>query len=71
MDTSKRRVCHSREEETLEAKARWFQSLSLQERMELFCEVTEMALAADPHLPERRHARSISGRIRILRLPQD
>ncbi len=30
-------ISHDRNEETPEAKARWFQSLSLSERMELLC----------------------------------
>jgi hypothetical protein len=62
-------VSHDRSEETLEAKARWFQSLSLAERMDLLCWYTALALAAHPDLPDRRHARSTRGRIRIVENP--
>ncbi len=62
-------ISHSREEETLEAKARWFQSLSLEERMELLCEYTDLALEINPDLPKLKRAQSITGRIQILTLP--
>jgi hypothetical protein len=47
-----RTVTHDREEETIEAKARWFQSLSLDERMELFCQVTDLILDINPKIVE-------------------
>ena len=54
---------HSRDEESLEAKARWSQSLSVEERMEIFYEWCEMALAVDPDLLKRKkrwpHAKSV------------
>ena len=59
-------ISHDREEETAEAKARWFQSLSLDERMDLLCAVTDLALDINPHLPNLRHAQSTSGRLRVL-----
>lgn len=49
-----RKVLHDRSAETPEAKARWFQSLSLEERMDLLVEFTELALAACPDLPARK-----------------
>ena len=64
--TSARGVSHDRREETPEAKARWFQSLTLAERMDIFCSVTDLALTANPHLADERHAQSTSGRIRVL-----
>ena len=63
---SSRGVSHDRAEETPESKARWFQSLSLDERMDLFCALTDLALAANPDLANQRHAQSTSGRIRVL-----
>lgn len=59
-------ISHDRSDESPEAKARWFQSLSMTERMELLCEITELALSRNPRLAERRDAASTSGRIRIL-----
>jgi hypothetical protein len=37
-------ISHNRKEETPEAEARWFQSLSLTERMDLLCAFTEMEI---------------------------
>lgn len=58
-------VSHDRREETPEAKARWFQSLSLEERMELLCAFTDLVLAANPDLPDRKHAEPVEGRIQV------
>lgn len=62
-------ISHSREEETLAAKTRWFQSLPLEERMRLLCEFTDLALSINPDLGRHKRAQSITGRIRILTLP--
>jgi hypothetical protein len=59
-------VLHSREAETPEAKALWFRSLSLDDRMEMLCAMTDLALSVRPSLQERRHAQSITGRIQVL-----
>ena len=45
-------VAHDRGQETLEAKARWFQSLTLQERMDLLCTFTDLILSANPGIVE-------------------
>jgi len=37
-------VTHARSEETMEAKARWFRSLPLSERMDMLCSFTDLAL---------------------------
>ena len=63
-----RHVSHSRSDETLEAKARWFQSLSLAERMELLCEFTDLVLEINPRVAEVGRAQSSSDRIRVLSL---
>lgn len=63
-------ISHERSEETPEAKARWFQSLSLSERMDIFCEITEFILSVNPGIVERKHAEPPSGRIRILSIPR-
>jgi hypothetical protein len=61
-------ISHNRDDETLEAKARWFQSLPMAERMELLCEVTDLALRQDPSLPEKKHAQPAPGGVRLLRI---
>ena len=45
-------VSHDRASESPEAKARWFQSLTLAERMDYLCAVTDLALGAHPELAE-------------------
>jgi len=62
----KKEVSHSREEESIEAKTRWFRSLSLAERMDLFCSFTELALEVNPKLPELKDAQQTKRRIRIV-----
>jgi hypothetical protein len=56
-------------EESMEAKARWFQSLSLQERMDLLCAYTDLILSVNPRIADVKHAEQTSDRIRILSCP--
>ena len=53
-------------EETIEAKARWFQSLSLEERMDVFCQITNLILENNPGILEKKDARPASERVRVL-----
>jgi len=64
MDTP--RVTSSFLEETPEAKALWFQGLSLEERMELFCSFTDLILQNNPTIGDEKDAQQTSGNIRIL-----
>ena len=59
-------ITHDRKEETIEAKALWFRSLTLAERMEMLCEFTELLLMTNPRIMEQRNAQPIEGRILIL-----
>jgi hypothetical protein len=59
-------ISHDRQEETPEAKAIWFQSLTLQEREELLCEYTDLILSINPHIVDQKHAQPITGRICVL-----
>ena len=59
-------ISHDRNEETIEAKARWFQSLTPQERAELLCQYTDMILAVNPSIVEGKDAQPITGRILVL-----
>jgi hypothetical protein len=60
------RISHDRNDESLEAKAQWFQSLSLAERMELLCEFTELVLENNPQVTEVGRAQSSAGRVCVL-----
>jgi hypothetical protein len=63
-------ISHDREEESPEAKARWFQSLSFEERMELLCEFTDLVLENDPGVAEREDVEPSPGRVRVLSVPR-
>ncbi len=59
-------VSHDWSEETIEAKARWFQSLTISERLDMLCFFTDLALAANPSLQEGRYVEPVQGRIQVL-----
>ena len=59
-------VSQTRAEETPEAKARWFQSLSLSERMDLLCWFTDLILSNNPKIVEHKDAQPASGRVRVV-----
>ncbi len=63
-----RTVLHDRQEESSEAKARWFQSLSVAERMDMLCAFTDMILSANPRISEQKDAEPVEGRVRVLTL---
>ncbi len=63
-------ISHDRADEDIIAKARWFASLTAEERMEMLCVFTDMAFAANPDIAERKDAQSRTGRIRVLSLPR-
>jgi hypothetical protein len=59
-------IQHDREQESIEAKTRWFRSLSMAERMEVFCSFTDLALSVNHGLKDRNHAQPTAGRIQVL-----
>ena len=59
-------ISHDLEEETAESKARWFQSLSLLERMDMLCFFTDLVLENNPTIAERKDDQPVAGRIRVL-----
>jgi hypothetical protein len=59
-------VTHDRGEETMEAKARWFASLPLSERMDMLCHFTDLALTVNPRLQEQKDAQPVAGRIQVI-----
>jgi hypothetical protein len=62
-------ISHAWSDETPEAKALWFQSLPLAERMELLCHFTELILAVTPHIVEQRDVEPPQGRVRVIAAP--
>ena len=60
------RISHDRKDETIEAKVRWFRSLSLAERMEMLCTFTDLALELNPKLPDKKYAQPTKRRVQIL-----
>ena len=66
-ETVEKQIVHDWSTESLEEKARWFQSLSIEERMNLLCEFTELILSINPNIVEQRpYAESTSGRVRVV-----
>jgi hypothetical protein len=63
------RISHDRSEESDDAKAVWFQSLALEERMQLLVEFSDLVFQNGVRKREPVSAESTSGRIRILSLP--
>jgi hypothetical protein len=65
-------VSHDRSEEDIMAKAAWFQSLPLEERMALLCEYTDLILENNPGLAHQAKPDDPppSERIRIVSLPR-
>jgi hypothetical protein len=59
-------VSHDFAEETQEAKARWFQSLSLNERMEMLCMFTDMILSVNSQIVDQKDAEPVAGRVLVL-----
>jgi hypothetical protein len=62
-------ISHHSDEETPLAKARWFQSLSVEQRMELLCAWTNLILENNPNIADQKDARSTSGRVQVLARP--
>jgi len=59
-------ISHDRREESPEAKARWFKSISLEERMEMLCAFTDLILTVNPRIVETRDAQQTKRGVRVL-----
>ena len=55
------------QDETPEAKARWFQSLPLSERMELLCAYTDLAVTLNPRVLDAKDAQQTDRRVTVLK----
>ncbi len=64
-----KKISHNRSDESIEAKARWFQSLSLQERMDMLCSFTDLILDNNPKIVEKKNAQPTWGSFRVLSQP--
>ncbi len=61
-----KQISHDINDESIEAKVRWFRALPLSERMEILCNYTDLALELNPGLAAKKDAQSTKGRVRIL-----
>lgn len=60
-------ISNSRADESWEAKALWFRSLSLEARMAVFNDLTELILSQQPDaIRNKSHAEPVPGRIQVL-----
>jgi hypothetical protein len=62
-------VSHDRNEESRESKTRWFQSLSRDERMELFVSFRNLILGNNPDIVGKRYVRPASDKVAVISLP--
>ena len=59
-------ISHERKDEDLASKARWFQSLTLDERMSVFVSFTNLILQNNPDIVKKKYVRPASDRISII-----
>jgi hypothetical protein len=59
-------ISHDWADESPEAKARWFQSLTMEERMDILCWFTDLILAANPRIVEQKRVEPVAGRVLVL-----
>ena len=59
-------ISHDRNDDTIEAKVKWFRALTLSQRMDMRCTFTDFALELNPQLPDKKYAQQTKGRIQIL-----
>ena len=70
MNVNKLGISHDIRDSGIIARAREFQQLTIQERLDTLREFTELALALNPDLPKRRRASQLPGSSEILSLPR-
>ena len=62
----KKKVTYNFKDESIEAKARWFKKLTMAERIQNLCDFTELALAINPKVGEKKIDKSVTGRIQVI-----
>ena len=63
-------ISHDWQDETPEAKARWFQTLSVPERLDVFFNLMDVILEVNPRAAESKDAQPVPGRVLVLELPR-
>ena len=66
MDLMAEYVSHNFADESIEAKTKWFASLSIEERMNILISFTSLILENNPEIAKKKHDRPASDRIRVL-----
>jgi hypothetical protein len=61
-------ISHDIRDESMEAKARWFQSLSLEARMDVFVAFTNLILENNPDIVKKKPLPRASDRVRVISL---
>jgi hypothetical protein len=61
-------ISHDIRDESMEAKARWFQSLSLEARMDVFVAFTNLILENNPDVAKKKPLPLASDWVRIISL---
>ena len=59
-------ISHSFADEGIDAKAKWFRSLSIEERMNMLVTFTNLILENNPEIAKKKHVRPASDRVRVL-----
>ena len=59
-------ISHDFKDEEIEAKVKWFQSLTLEERMSVFVSFTRLILQNNPDILKRKYVRPASERISVI-----
>lgn len=59
-------VSHSFADESIDAKAKWFKSLSIEERMDVFVAFTNLILENNPDIVNQKDIKRALGNVRIL-----
>lgn len=59
-------ISHDRDEETSAGKARWFLSLTPEERLDYLDEIVDLALAVHPEILEQKNVEQAERRVQII-----
>jgi len=62
-------ISHDFKDEEIESKVRWFQSLSLDERMSVFVSFINLILQNNPDIVKKKYVRPASDRVAVISLP--
>jgi hypothetical protein len=59
-------ISHNRNDESIEAKVKWFRGLPMSERMEMLCNFTDLALELNSDMAGNKDAQPTKRRVRII-----